>query len=79
MAKKLVPVSERALFSRVDRALRKNGELIRRCKQNTMAFTMLGSYYLMDIERNQITTADVDLEKIGRKMKVLRPYEALQE
>ena len=72
-----VPISERALFARINRALAKEGETLRRCRPDSRWSNELGYYYALDISRNAITSKHVDLEDWGREMGVLKPYEKL--
>jgi hypothetical protein len=68
-------VSERALSSRIDRALRKNGEKLRRCRSNSRDYHRLGDFYTVDIERNAVASTHVDLEQRGRELGVLHSNE----
>lgn len=70
-------VSERALFSRIDRALRRNGEMLRRCRSNSRDYHTVGDFYTVDIERNAVVSTHVDLEQHGRELKVLHANEQL--
>jgi hypothetical protein len=79
MANQKVPVSERALFARCDRALKKNGESLKRSRDESASFHELGRFYTVDIQRNVIAAKDVDLEQLARELDVLRPFEALSE
>jgi hypothetical protein len=72
-------VSERALFSRIDRALRKNGERLRRGRSNSRDYPTLGDFYTIDIQHNAIASMHVDLERYGRELKVLYPNEQLAQ
>jgi hypothetical protein len=86
--KQTVPVSERALIQRINRALAK--EVNPSCLKKTRgarAGEALGTYYTVDIQHGRPSTAmsqgvgyaNVDLEKFGRKLGVLQPYEHLEE
>ena len=71
-----MPVSERALVQRINRALGKDGE--RLCKSRSVQTSLtVGDYFVVDIERNFVAHQQVDLEDLGRELKVLRPYEHL--
>lgn len=74
-----VPVSERALVGRINRALAKDGEALRRCRRNSRAWPELGDYYVVDINKNFVTGKRLDLEDYGRELKVLADFEALSE
>ncbi len=70
-------VSERALFSRIDRALRRKGQRLRRCRSNSRDYQTLGDFYTVDIERNALVLPSIDLEQYGRELKVLHADEQL--
>ena len=38
----------------------------------------LGDYYLIDTRRNWVSRTHVDLEKLGRELEVLQPWERLE-
>jgi hypothetical protein len=76
---KKVPVSERALFARINRALAKDGEGLRRCRRNSRAWPELGDYYVINVNKNWITGKQIDLEGYGRELKVLADFEELSE
>jgi ribose 5-phosphate isomerase len=73
-----VPVTERALIQRINRAFKKENEFL--CLKTTRGDRWrsdLGNYYLVDMNRNTIEAQHVDLEKLGRELNVLAPYETL--
>jgi len=74
--KQTVPVSERALVQRIGRALAKEGEQLQKAR-GKKASLELGDYYTVSISRNFVVQKDVDIEKLGRELQVLRPYENL--
>ena len=74
-----VPVSERAVFARVDRALRQQGKALRRCRPTSRAFAELGRYYIINTDRAWIDTTHVDLQTFARKTWALGPEEELVE
>lgn len=74
-----VLVSERALFSRINRVLLKDGETIRRCRTDSRSYHNLGSYYTVDFSRNAVVDSMIDLEEYGREIGVLRPFEAMAD
>lgn len=73
---KTVPVSERALIQRINRALAKDGERLRKARsvQTTLS---VGDYYVLDVQKNFIAHQHVDLDHLGRELKVLHRYEHL--
>jgi hypothetical protein len=67
-------VTRRALVQRINRHLRKRNEALRSTRgANT------GEYYRVDISRNVLIEERVALEKLGRELGVLAPYERLAE
>jgi len=71
-----VPVVERALLARVNRKLARDGPL-RVKKLRGQAQAQLGDYCLLDLNRNTIKVAHLDLESYARDLGVLLPYVAL--
>jgi hypothetical protein len=74
-----VPVSERALAARINRALAKQGQTLRRCRADSRWHRELGDYYAIDVDRNTCADTDIDLEALGREMGVLREFEKLAD
>jgi hypothetical protein len=73
-AKRYLRVSKRALVQRLNRKLRRQDEALRSKRgPNT------GEYYLVDIGRNVLLKEEVDLEKLGRELGALAPYERLAD
>ncbi len=73
-----MPVTERALFSRINRKLKKEGEILRRCRENSRFYADMGPYYAVDVVSNTVTARGVsDLEAWGRDLGVMRPFEKL--
>lgn len=68
-----VPVSGRALMKRINLRRRRNGHghLVVRRHRATKA------YYTVDERRNVVADPNVDLEALGRALRVLKDYEAL--
>ena len=74
--KQTVPVTERALLQRVNRALPNEGKQLQKARGIT-ARLELGDYYTVNVQRNFVVQKDVDLEELGRRLNALRPYESL--
>jgi hypothetical protein len=72
-----VIVSNRALYARIDRALRRDGEQLRTARSEAME-SQAGRYYIVDTERNFISHMDVELEELGRELGVLEAWEELR-
>ncbi len=79
MAKKrTVPVSERALYARINRALQHKGQMLRRLREGTRAFAQLGRYYVLDLDRNLVIWDHTDIEAVARELNVMEPQESLE-
>jgi hypothetical protein len=72
-------VTARALFARVDRRLRRDGELLRRTAATGRAQLDLGAFYILDIARSIVTAHHVDLVALAKELDCLRPWERLVE
>jgi hypothetical protein len=67
-----VPISKRALIQRLRRALRAEGKHLRTARADKRK--LFGHYYL--VGRKELIE-NVDIEKLGRDLKVLEPWESL--
>ena len=72
-----VPVSERALVQRVNRVLGKDDEQLKKARSGRTS-QGVGEFYTIDIRRNCVVKQDVDIEKMGRTLGVLKNYEQLR-
>jgi hypothetical protein len=68
-----VPVTKRALLQRLNRVLKPLGMLLKKTKGAPA--TLLGEFYVVNTKRNVIAQKKINLEKLGRKHKVLAPWE----
>jgi len=71
-----VLVSKRALIQRINRRLVREGEKLY-ATRGRKSFQDLGEFYIIDVGRNFVAQKDVDLEELGRELKVLSPWEKL--
>jgi len=71
-----VLVSKRALIQRINRRLVRDGEKLH-ATRGQRASLDLGEFYVIDVYRNFVAQKDVDLEELGRELKVLSPWEKL--
>lgn len=78
MATSKVSVSKRALLQRINRVLKKDDEVVR-ASRGARAKQDLGDFYAINLRRNFLADSNVDLEKLGRKLDVLKPWENLGE
>ncbi len=68
----LIGVKRRALVARIQRALAKQQQELRTDRRDRQV-----RYLIIDERRADITDLDVDLEELGRKLGVLKPWEKL--
>jgi hypothetical protein len=78
MTKSKVQVSGRALLQRINRALAKDDQIVKKTRPSKY-FNELGDFYRLDTQVNGIIEKDVDLEALGRKLSVLADWEVLEE
>jgi hypothetical protein len=76
MGKQRVPLTEKALYQRINRKLRADGEVLKRARGRVE--TTLGDYYVVNVERNFVAQHHVDLAELGRELGVMAEWESLQ-
>jgi hypothetical protein len=76
MTKPKVPIAEKALYQRINRKLRADGEVLKRARGNVE--TTLGEYYVVNVERNFVAQHHVDIAELGREIGVMAEWESLQ-
>jgi hypothetical protein len=69
-----VKITERAAFQRINRTLHKQGENLRTARTEKVEAAM-GRHYIIDVKRKAVTADHVDLEKLGRKLGLIEPWE----
>jgi hypothetical protein len=74
MSEATVPVTERALIQRINRALRQDDQILRQAR-GEHARRELGNFYIVDVGRNFLAAQHVDLEALARELGVLKAYE----
>jgi phosphohistidine phosphatase SixA len=77
-----LPVSESALFDRINRALTKEGKKLRRVRGRFQR-NWYGTFVVVStaerlIQTEAILKRRVNLEKLGRKLGVLKPHEGFR-
>jgi len=70
------PLNERALKERINYRLRQRGEVLLRAR-SADAEQCLGKYFVVNIERKEITGKDLSLEGVARELGALQPWEKL--
>lgn len=71
-----VPVGLRALTARINRHLKSEGRVLKRARGLAAAMD-LGEHYLVDLHRNRVAAKHVDIERLGRDLKLLADWEEL--
>ena len=71
-------ITTKALIQRINRKLKKEYQALRKSRgyreqQN------LGEYYILDQYRNTIINSHVDIESLGREIKVLGDWEVMSK
>jgi hypothetical protein len=75
----LVPITRRALVQRIGRALEKKGERLVANSRPGPA-PDIGNYFTVDIDRKFVVQTHLDdLEALGRKLGILKPYERVEK
>jgi len=72
-----VPVTRRALLQRINRRLKEDQQVVKAARGDH-AQQDVGEFYRLDYARNAVVEQHVDLEALGRKLKVLAPFERLR-
>jgi hypothetical protein len=78
---KTVPVSKRALIQRINRSLKKDDEALKTAR-GPQASSTIGDFFIVSLDPhhwNAVLHKDVDIEHLGRKLGVLKPYERLSD
>jgi hypothetical protein len=65
-----IEISHRALLGRLDRALRKDDQQVRADRRGGVV-----RHLLIDTKKRAVIEADVDLEKLARRLEILEPWE----
>ena len=72
-------VSERAVFHRLNRALAREGQILRQCRGDSPGYRELGNYYCVDLNTNFVCAKHVPLEAWARDFSVLRENEVITD
>jgi hypothetical protein len=74
-----VPVSERALFQRIQRKLADDERAwkLKQARDGTQASFDLGTFFVLDTKRNVAVKWKIDLEAYGRELRVLADFESV--
>ena len=74
----IVKISQRELVQRINRKLAKNIEGVKKSSDGQPHDTK-GDNFIIEFDQNKITTTDVDLEKLGKELGVLKDFEQLED
>lgn len=74
----MIPVTRRALFQRINRAIVKGGQRLR-ASRGAKARQRLGAFYVVDAKTNAVVNWGLELGALGRELDALRPGEELHE
>ena len=73
-----VPITTRALVQRINRALEKDHEVLKRSR-GAEAMREFGDYFVVNFNMGAVVRVDVDLEDFGREIGVLEEFERLSK
>ena len=72
-----VKISERALFQRINRRLKRDGERLQTARSQSTELS-IGRYYIVNGDGNYVLHQHVDLEAWGREFGLIRPWEQVE-
>ena len=75
--KTLVPITEKALYQRINRKLHSRGEVLKRARGNV--WLTLGEYFVVDVQSNAVVSHHVDIEDHAREIGALAAWECLSK
>ena len=78
MVETKVPVSERALVQRINRHLRKEGQVLKKLRGERWHGD-LGDYYIVDEHRNIVAASHVNPVALAQEIGVLAAWETVRE
>ena len=71
------PITELAVKRRLNRRLAEKGQCLRKCPSNSPWLKELGSYYIAEINTNNVLQTNVDLEALARKEGAMKSGESI--
>lgn len=74
----IVKITQRELVQRINQKIAKNIEGVKKSRGGE-SHNETDEYYTIEFDQNKITTTDVDLEKLGKELGVLKDFEELEE
>jgi hypothetical protein len=76
MEQATVHISKRALITRINRKLQREGVVLRMSRSVIMK-QQVDLYYVLDLRRDSIARQHVGIESFGRELKAMQPWEKL--
>lgn len=73
------PVAEAALLARINRRLREDLRVVRRCPYESRFYAELGRFYTVDCSSSFVADKHVDIDELGRELGCLSAHEAFAE
>lgn len=71
-------VSENALVARINRRIESDGLRLKRCAERSRAFSSVGRFHVIDVDRGAIVRDHVEIEDYGREVGALAKFESLE-
>ena len=71
------PVTELAVKRRLNRRLAEKGKCLRKCSNNSPWLKELGSYYIAEINTDNVLQTNVDHEALARKEGAMKSGESI--
>jgi len=72
-----VKITERALYQRISRKLKHDGEQLRTARSQNVELSV-GRYFTVNVAHNYIDRQHLDLEVLGRNLGVIQPWEQVE-
>ena len=74
----IVKITQRELVRRINQKIAKNIEGVKKSKDGE-THNETDEYYTIEFDQNNIITTDVDIEKLGKELGVLKDFEKLED
>lgn len=79
-----VPINERALYQRINRKLKHEDEVLKKCRcgactGRSQHICNIGPYYTLSLSTNSIQAHQIDdLEELAKEVGAIQPWEKLE-
>lgn len=74
----MVQVTKQALVARIQRALKKDGQVLR-ASRSASEISNLGDFYIIDLNTNTVNSSHHKLVTLANELGCLKPFEQLAE